>query len=120
MKLNLNGLERAVNTLFYEYRGQASLRLVVDKIIDDYDELIAISKACELVIYRTLSELVTERATFIRKIAEVEEVIELIGDINEAIIAIKNEFDYEDNIALQSGEVNIGSNFEGITKQFAY
>ncbi|MCG7385087.1 hypothetical protein [Paenibacillus sp. ACRRY] len=120
MKLNLNGLERAVQTLFFEYKDQASLGLVVDKIIDDYDELITLSRACELVIYRTLSELVTKRTGFVSQRSEIEELLELLGDINEAIITIRNELDYDDNIALQSGEVNIGSNFEGITKQFAY
>lgn len=61
MKLSVTGIEFTVNRLYKSYSNeQKDLRLISERIIYDFEELIELSKVCEFVVYRTLHERISQ------------------------------------------------------------
>lgn len=120
MILKLKGLEDAVSRLFQKYILEGSIRQSVERIIDDFDEIITLSRACELVIYRRLNVLTRESRSISWELNTVQDLLDLQSDITDAVMTISSELDYQDKEAIRIGEVNIGTNAEGIANQFAH
>ncbi|MEK3673558.1 hypothetical protein [Paenibacillus sp. FSL R10-2771] len=112
MKLSLNALGSAVRTLFKEYNSEdkASVRSSSERIIDDYEEIIDMSRACEFIIYSTLLNLVKNEEMF-------DGQFELQHDLQVATQTIYKEFNSEDLKVLERKEIFLGTSEEGKSLQ---
>ncbi|OMF01212.1 hypothetical protein BK124_00605 [Paenibacillus amylolyticus] len=119
MKLQFDGLKRAVEILFNDYIQESELRDSSERIVDDFEELISDSIACEYVIYRTLITLVDSlqgQENYKPRVTQ-----KLLIELFEALSSVEMEMESEDFEILKQGYIDLAATLEeDVEKHLVY